>query len=125
MPHWIKDKSIAAGNDYIEFLSQYMGGLALCSGGPVPKYFEMPMAGCVTFAEYHKDYEDLGFKDNETCIYVTKTNFEKRIKQFLFCTSEYQEIADAGRKLMLENYTAKHFAEFIWQRCKEVKHGTT
>ena len=121
--HWIFDKKTPAGNNYLDFVSEYAGALALCTPFPVPKYFEIPMAGCVTFAEYHKEYEELGFKDNEHCIYVNKDNFENRIKAFLAEPESYQKIADAGRKLMEENYTAKHFADFIYNHVERHNKG--
>lgn len=114
VPHWINDKSTPSGMKYTEFLSGYAGVLALHDYFPVPKYFEIPMAGCVTFAQWYEEYEELGFKDLETCVYVNKDNFEKRIKDFLNDIPSYQHIADAGRKLMEEKYTAKHFADFIF-----------
>lgn len=119
--HWIQDKKTPSGQDYIKFLSQYAGVLALHDYFPVPKYFEIPYAGCLTFAQHYDEYEELGFKDYETCIYVNKDNFEERVKTFLNDINGHQKIADAGRKLMEENYTAKHFADFIYNKVKGEK----
>ena len=113
VPHWIQDKSTASGPDYMAFISGYAGALALHDYFPVPKYFEIPMAGCVTFAQYYEEYEELGFKDMESCVYLDRENFRGRTQDFLNDPTAYQPIADAGRKLMEENYTADHFAEFI------------
>ncbi|MDO8716409.1 MAG: glycosyltransferase [Dehalococcoidales bacterium] len=119
--HCIQDKHTPCGTDYGDFLKQYAGALALCEAFPVVKYFEIPLAGCVTFAEYHKEYEELGFRDLRHCIYIDRRNYERCIKDF-FESGDiglYQEIADAGRKLIENNYTAKHFANFIYQKCYE------
>ena len=113
IPHWIADKSTPSGQEYMGFISKYAGALALHDYFPVPKYFEIPMAGCVTFAQYYEEYEELGFKDMESCVYLDKENFRRRTQDFLNEPNAYQSIADAGRKLMEENYTADHFAEFI------------
>lgn len=101
------------GKDFIPFLTMFAGALALCDIYTVPKYFEIPLAGCVCFAQKLPEYEDLGFKDFENCIFVNKKNFHKRINSFLNNVKDYQSIADAGRKLVEENYTAEHFARFI------------
>ncbi len=111
--HFISDHSTPMGSDYGEFLKQWAGVLALCDIYPVVKYYEIPMAGCVAFMQYHEECEDLGFKDYESCIYVNRTNFDARVKEFLSDIRSYQKIADAGRKLMEENYAAHHFAAFI------------
>ena len=105
--------------DYGNFLSTYAGALALCTPSPVPKYYEIPAAGCVTFAEYHLEHEELGFKDMKTCIYVNKDNFVKRVEDFLDDPDQYQGIADEGRRLIETKYTAKHFAEFIHKKVRE------
>jgi hypothetical protein len=119
--HFLLEKETPMGIDYHHLLEQYAGALALSEFYPVNKYFEMPMAGCLTFVQYHKEYEELGFKDYKHCIYVNKGNFECRTKGFLLNMGEYQGIANAGRKLMEENYTAKHFADFIYSKVLELK----
>jgi hypothetical protein len=50
---------------------------------------------------------------------VTKENFQKRIDDFLANMGSYQGIADLGRKLVAHNYTAKHFADFVCERCEK------
>jgi len=119
--HWVQDKSIPMGENFLGFLSNYMGALALCTPIPVPKYIEVPAAGCVTFAEYHKEYEDLGFKDLESCVYVSMADMRKKCTDFLMNPKSYNAIAEAGRKLVEENYTAKHFADFIYNTMQKEK----
>lgn len=116
--HHITDKTIPSGENYQQFLSQYAGALALCDTQIVPKYFEIPLAGCVMFAQYHKELEDLGFKDFVNCVFVEKENLESIVKGFLACPSAWQHIADAGRKLVGENYTADKFADFIYKHAE-------
>lgn len=116
VPHWINDDSTPFGMNYTNFLSNYAGVLALHDYFPVPKYFEIPAAGCVLFAQYYKEFEELGFKDYQHCIYVNKNNFEERVRDFLSSVQSYQGIADAGIKLVEDNYTAKHFADFVYDK---------
>jgi len=113
--HCHRDKATPMGCDFGDMLSEYAGALALCEFYPVPKYFEIPLAGCVCFAQYHKEYEQLGFIDGKTCVYVDKNNLVKTVKDFLANPMEYQSIADAGRSLMLSKYTSKHFADYVYK----------
>lgn len=121
--HWIKDKNAACGNDFIDFLTQYKAVLALAGNAPVPKYFEIPMAGCLTFAAYQEEYEELGFKDFKTCVYVDEKNFESRVKEFLRDPMFYEDIAKAGRDLVVNNYTSNHFADWLYKHVKAIKDG--
>ena len=123
--HCITNTLTPYGKDYGKFISRFAGALALSEFYPVNKYYEMPFAGCLTFAQYHKEYEDLGFRDYETCIYVNKDNFEQRVKDFLYCgdETEYAKIASFGQSLMEQKYTAKHFADFIYKFVENKKRG--
>lgn len=113
VPHFIADRRTPMGKDYGQFLEEWAGALALCDLHPVVKYYEMPLAGCVTFMQPFPELEELGFRDGESCIYVTRETFDHRVAAFLADSSSYQGIADAGRKLIAEHYTARHFAEFL------------
>ena len=114
VPHCFYNSEAPKGIDYPKALMSYAGALALCDTHIPPKYIEIPMAGCVCFAQYQEDYERMGFKNGESCIYVDKENFADVIRDFKKDVSKYQKIADAGRKLIEENWTAKHFAEYIY-----------
>lgn len=118
--HVIKDKETPSGCEFGNFLSQYIGALALCEFYPIPKYFEIPLSGCVTLAQHHDEYYDLGFRDNENCIYVDKDNFYSKVNDLLHSPESYQQMADAGRRLVLSKYTARHFAEYIYSFAKSV-----
>lgn len=116
--HFFQDENTPSGYNYRDLLVQYAGGLAFCEYYSVNKYYEMPMAGMLTFIQYQKDYEELGFKDFEHCIYVDWDDFKDRTKDFLNDIDLYQKIADAGRELMESKYTASHFADFIYKKCE-------
>jgi len=112
--HWIRDKKTPRGHQYGAWLSQYAGALALCDWYPVPKYFEIPLAGCVPFVQFLSEYQGYGFRDYGNCVYVNKTNFASRIKDFLSRPGDYQSIASSARRFVLANYTAEHFANHVY-----------
>ncbi|GAI96553.1 unnamed protein product, partial [marine sediment metagenome] len=129
VPHCLDgDNSVPQGADFGNFLSQYAGALALTEFFPIPKYFEIPLAGCVCFAQYHKEYEDLGFRSGTHYIGIRDVsechdNFEKSIKDFIARPADFQHIADAGRQLVESKYTATHFADYIYKLAEE-NYGT-
>jgi hypothetical protein len=102
------------GEDFQSLLASYAGALACCDTHIVPKHVEVPMVGCVCFTQYRYEYENMGFQDGESCVYVTKQNFHDAIELFLKSPEDYQEIADAGRKLVMDHWTASHFAERVY-----------
>jgi hypothetical protein len=119
IPHWLKDKQTPYADQYADgLLAQYAGALALAEEDPVPKYFEMPLAGCVTFMQWNYDIYSLGFRDYTNCIFVDKNNFHDRINHFLHNIADYQDIANKGRELIEHKYTAQHFAQHIYNHIR-------
>lgn len=116
--HCLHDGRIPKGNSFMKLISQWSGALALCDTYVVPKYLEIPLAGCLCFAQYNEDYIKMGFKDDVNCIFVDKTNFDNKIKNFISNTNDYQSISDRGQQLIEENWTSAHFASFIYNHCK-------
>jgi hypothetical protein len=117
IPHTIEGKT-PRGANYQSFLSNFTAGLALCDYYVVPKYFEIPLAGCVLIAQDNPDFKLTKFKDEENCIVVNKENFVFRVEEFLNHFHNYQWLADNGRKIVEENYTADRFAEYIYSHAK-------
>jgi len=117
--HSLSDNRVPCGDNYIEFLSKWKAGLALTDWYVVPKYLEIPLAGCLCFAQFHQDYSDMGFISDVNYIEVSETDFDDRLKHFLDYTASYQTIADKGRELVEKNYTNKHFAEAVFMHAKE------
>jgi hypothetical protein len=107
------------GITYQGYLSQFAAAFAFCDCYVVPKYFEIPMAGCLCFCQMLDEYRELGFTDGKNCISVTKENFNERVSGFLSNIDKYQSIADAGRMLAL-NYTADRFAEYLYKYLSNV-----
>jgi len=116
--HSISDNRVPCGDLYIEFLSKWKAGLALTDWYVVPKYLEIPMAGCLCFAQFHQDYSDMGFISGVNYEEVNENNFNDKIQHFLLDTKYYQNTADAGRKLVEENYTNVHFAKALYDHAK-------
>lgn len=101
------------GKQYGQWLAQYAGGLALTEFYPIPKHLEMPLAGCVTFMQYLPELEEIGFRHNENCLFVTMQNFDEAIADFKRNPLRYQHMASAGRSLVINNYTTEHLARFL------------
>lgn len=117
--HNTADKRVPCGDLYIEFLSKWKASLALTDWYVVPKYLEIPLAGCLCFAQYNQDYIDMGFVGGINYINVSEDNFDEVITHFLQNTDNYQGIANAGRILIEENFTDKCFANAIVNHIKE------
>lgn len=110
-----------SGMEYPNFLARYAGSLALTDDHIVPKYLEIPLAGCVCFASWHQDYINMGFEDGENCIFVDRRNLESVVRDFLNNVKDYQQIADAGRELIESKWTSKCFCEFIYDHsCRQI-----
>ena len=125
VPHVLHAKHLFYGNAFYLMLVKFAAALALTEWYVVPKYLEIPLAGCLCLAQRNTDYELMGFKDNEHCIYVDKSNFRKVAKSFLNDILFYQSIADNGRKLVENTYTAAHFADYIYKHSKEQIDGSS
>lgn len=123
VPHCLNSPHIFKGDSFMNLLTKFAAGLALTDWYVVPKYLEIPLAGCLCIAQKHDDYLRMGFKDNEHCIYVNRQNFKKVIEAFLYDIPFYQSIADNGRKLAENNYTAMHFAKHIFDHSKGELNG--
>lgn len=117
--HSIHAQTTPSGEQYPGMLMRFAGALAAFEMNAVPKYMEIPLAGCVCFAQWNRDYYDLGFRDFDHCVYVDKGNFKKRIEGFLANPSIYQVIADAGKRLVETRYTANHFAAAVYRHAAQ------
>ena len=117
--HFLNDDRVPCGNMFLEFLSKWQAGLALTDWYVVPKYLEIPMAGCVCFAQRHVDYYLMGFIPKRNYIEVNERNFDGYMSHFVENVEEYQPIADAGRELILNNFTNVHFSKALYNHAKK------
>lgn len=108
------DGGAAAGALYQAFLSRYAGALAACDTYVVPKYLEIPLAGCVCFAQRHDEYTEMGFGHEHSAIFVDRDNYAAAIEAFVRCPQQYQAIADKGREIAGQ-WTATRFAEVLYE----------
>lgn len=123
VPHYVRNRKTPVREDYLKMVSYFKAGVAACEYYPVAKYFEIPLAGCVLFAQKCEDFDRLGFVHGENCVVVNKGNLNKLIPHFLENYEDYQRIADAGRKHVEDNWTARHFANHIFNHTKGVIDG--
>ena len=107
------------GCAYQGFLSQYAGALALCDTYVVPKYLEIPMAGCLCLCQMQPDYAEMGFVDGVNCIAVDRGNLASKVTELRADPGAYQKIADSGRRLIEDRYTASHFAGFVRKHAEQ------
>lgn len=111
------------GTDYWRLLTQFRAAISCMSFTSVLKYFEIPMCGCLMFAEVTRfnQIAEMGFEDGRNCIYIDKDNCEQRFKKFLGDPDnpKWKQIADAGRQLVLDNYTNEKEVDRFVQTIKK------
>ena len=111
------------GNKYPLQLNKYATAIAATTDTFTMKYFEMPAAACMTFMEItEKNYaKTLGYKDGETAIFIDEKNYQEKFEQYLndIENPKWEEIAYAGRKFALDNFTNDKGVESLIQLIKE------
>lgn len=111
------------GNKYQLHLYKYRAAIAATTDTFTMKYFEMPAAACLTFMEStEKNYaKTLGYKDGETAIFIDEKNYQEKFEQYLsdIENPKWEEIAYAGRKFALDNFTNDKGVESLIQLIKE------
>ena len=88
-------------DDYPTYLARYRASIAATTFYPTLKYWENPAAGCLTFMEIteRNDGKYIGFKDNESAIFINENNYKEKFEEFLNDpdNTRWEEIATAGR----------------------------
>lgn len=119
--HACRNPNVPMGEQYGNLLTAYAASLALCDTRIVPKYLEIPLAGCLCFAQDQEDYRKMGFEDLKNCFFVDKDNFKNRTNAFLNAVKGdiyYQKVAKEGRKLIESKWTAESFADALYDHAK-------
>ena len=95
---WLRnfDCMVAAGSLDPEW--QYLFG----------KYFEIPAAGNLLFAQYSEDLSRAGFTDDNCVIFGSKDEFESEAQRYLSDPESYLETRKRGAELIRENHTVSH-----------------
>ena len=111
-------------DEYPKLLAQYCTSIASHSLYPVIKYWESTAANCLTFMEItEKNHADiLGFKDNETAIFINEKNYKQKFQEYLEDPDnpKWEQIANAGREYTLTNLTNDKAVESLVQIMKEL-----
>lgn len=111
-------------DDYPKLLAQYCTSIASHSLYPVIKYWESTAANCLTFMEItEKNHADiLGFKDNETAIFINEKNYKQKFQEYLEDPNnpKWEQIANAGREYTMANLTNDKAVKSLVELMKEL-----
>jgi len=110
--------------DYPTYISKYRAIIAATTFYPTLKYWENAAAGCLTFMEITKKNDGyfLGYKDNETSIFINEKNYKEKFQQY---TSDpdnpkWEQIANAGREYTMNNLTNDEAVSSLVELMKEM-----
>ena len=106
-----------------DLLSKYSAAIVATTTFPTIRYWENTAAGCLTFMEVtEKNKADiLGFKDEETAIFINEKNYKEKFTEFLEDNDnpKWEEIANAGREYTMNNLTNDHATKSLVELFKE------
>jgi len=110
--------------DYPTYTSKYRAIIAATTFYPTLKYWENAAAGCLTFMEITKKNDGyfLGYKDNETSIFINEKNYKEKFQQYMsdLNNPKWEEIANAGREYTMNNLTNDQAVNSLVELMKEV-----
>jgi len=110
--------------DYSYILSQYRAAIGATTFYPTIKYWEISASGCLAFLEITKENqgEYLGYKDNETAIFINEKNYEKKFKKYLndLDNPKWREIAQKGQKYTMNHLNNDHAVDSLVDLFNEV-----
>ncbi|MHC4622304.1 MAG: FkbM family methyltransferase, partial [Planctomycetota bacterium] len=112
------ENKVMTDAEYVEWLAQKDASIAAGSDSPkyrltVPKYFEIPAAGSLLFAQHTDDLERLGFRHMENCIVFDRSSFEKLAGEYLAHPEDYLKIRQAGRELIRSRHALSNRMQFL------------
>lgn len=111
------------GDRYPGLLHQYKAGIATSRNYMVRKYFELTMAGLVTFMEDTPgtDLGHYGFEDGTNAVFITEGNYEARFLEYMESHDDpkWDRIARAGQVLAVDQYDATVQARRLVDRILE------
>ncbi len=112
--------------DYPHLLSRYSAAIAATTFYPTVKYWEIAGAGCLNFMEITEKNRGnyLGFKDNESAIFINEKNYEEKFESFLTDpkNSKWREIADSGRNHAINNLSNDKAVNDLIKLMEELVH---
>ncbi len=105
-------------------LERYMAVTAACTDTPTINFWEKPAAGCLVFMEITEKNrgEYLGYKDNETAIFINEENYKEKFEEFLNepDNPKWSKIASAGREYTLKNLNNDKAVELLVEIFEEL-----
>ena len=121
----IKEKlSDNKNQDYPAYTSKYRAIIAATTFYPTLKYWENSAAGCLTFMEITKKNDGyfLGYKDNETAIFIDEKNYKEKFQQYVSDPDnpKWEQIANAGREYTMNNLTNEQAVISLVELMKEM-----
>ena len=112
------------GDKYPLLLEKYMASIAATTFYPTLKYWENAAAGCLTFMEITEknDGEFIGFKNNESCIFINENNYKNKFEEFLSDpdNTKWEEIATLGRDFAMNELNNDNAVETIVDLIKKL-----
>ena len=110
--------------DYPTYTSKYRAIIAATTFFPTLKYWENAAAGCLTFMEITKKNDGyfLGYKDNETAIFINEKNYKEKFQQYISDPDnpKWEQIANAGREYTMNNLTNEQAVSSLVELIKEI-----
>ena len=101
-----------------------MASIAETTFYPTLKYWENAAAGCLTFMEITEknDGEFIGFKNNESCIFINENNYKNKFEEFLSDpdNTKWEEIATLGRDFAMNELNNDNAVETIVDLIKKL-----
>jgi len=111
-------------DNYPKSLSRYKGTIAATTFYPTIKYWETSAAGCLTFMEITEKNNGkyLGYKDNETAIFINEKNYKEKFEIFLADPEnpKWEEIANAGKNFTVSELSNDKAVESLIEIMEEL-----
>ena len=111
-------------DDYATYLTRFRASIAATTFYPTLKYWENAAAGCLTFMEITEknDGEFIGFKNNESAIFINENNYQRKFQEFLSDpdNQKWEEIADTGREFAMNELNNDKAVEEIIEVINEL-----
>lgn len=77
------------------------------------KYYEIPAAGALLFAQYAEDLNRAGFSEENSIIFQSKEEFNKKKNEYLNHPEEYIDIRRQGTNLISDHHTITERLDLI------------
>lgn len=111
-------------DNFASHLSEYRAAITATTYYPTIKYWETSASGCLTFMEITElnDGKYLGYKDQQTAIFINEKNYEKKFEEYLYDVDnpKWEKIATNGRKFTMDNLSNDKAVESLVELMKSL-----